>query len=242
MSEGLLIIGKDTEIRHTIQEHCGCSAGERMLWLKYRQRVFLRILRENSSTFAEKDRTEGSVFRLNCSEPFRNAVNAALSGKSLRQDMESGGQTYEIIANPAKDEHQITGAILIIMDVTEIERGERLRREFTSNVSHELKTPLTSIYGVSDMLQSGLVKDEDIKDFAGTIKKESSQIDIADRRYYQTVAAGRKHHPSGNGNCGFMGDHAAGSHAAFRQGRRKSGYCQVCRSSGKHTWGRVYRG
>lgn len=157
MSEGLLIIGKDTEI------------------LSYNPGA-LRMLRRGEDDIYQADFTEGSVFRLNRSEPLRNAVNAALSGKSMRQYMESGGQTYEIIANPVKEEHQITGAILIIMDVTERERGERLRREFTSNVSHELKTPLTSIYGVSDMLQSGLVKDEDIKDFAGTIKKESSRL------------------------------------------------------------------
>lgn len=157
MSEGLLIIDKDTEI------------------LSYNPEA-LRMLRRGEDDIYQADFTEGSVFRLNRSEPLRNAVNAALSGKSMRQYMESGGQTYEIIANPVKEEHQITGAILIIMDVTERERGERLRREFTSNVSHELKTPLTSIYGVSDMLQSGLVKDEDIKDFAGTIKKESSRL------------------------------------------------------------------
>ena len=157
MSEGLLIIDKDTEI------------------LSYNPEA-LRMLRRGGDDIYQADFTEGSVFRLNRSEPLRNAVNAALSGKSMRQYMESGGQTYEIIANPVKEEHQITGAILIIMDVTERERGERLRREFTSNVSHELKTPLTSIYGVSDMLQSGLVKDEDIKDFAGTIKKESSRL------------------------------------------------------------------
>lgn len=157
MSEGLLIIDKDTEI------------------LSYNPEA-LRMLRRGEDDIYQADFTEGSVFRLNRSEPLRNAVNAALSGKSKRQYMESGGQTYEIIANPVKEEHQITGAILIIMDVTERERGERLRREFTSNVSHELKTPLTSIYGVSDMLQSGLVKDEDIKDFAGTIKKESSRL------------------------------------------------------------------
>ena len=157
MSEGLLIIDKDTEI------------------LSYNPEA-LRMLRRGEDDIHQADIAEGSVFRLNRTEPLRNAVNAALSGKSTRQYMESGGQTYEIIANPVKEEHQITGAILIIMDVTERERGERLRREFTSNVSHELKTPLTSIYGVSDMLQSGLVKDEDIKDFAGTIKKESSRL------------------------------------------------------------------
>lgn len=70
----------------------------------------------------------------------------------------------------------MTGAILIILDITEKERGEKLRREFTSNVSHELKTPLTSIYGVSDMLSGDLVKPEDVKGFALTIKEESARL------------------------------------------------------------------
>ena len=121
-------------------------------------------------------RTEGSVLKLNRSEPFRKAVNKALSGKNATTYLDEGNSVYEIIANPASDKDEVTGAIIIIMDVTEKERGETLRREFTSNVSHELKTPLTSIYGVSDMLASGLVKPEDVAGFAGTIKEEASRL------------------------------------------------------------------
>lgn len=151
MSEGLIIIDKDAEI------------------LTY-NRSAAHMLRSSGG------RTEGSVLKLNRSEPFRKAVNKALSGKNATTYLDEGNSVYEIIANPASDKDEVTGAIIIIMDVTEKERGETLRREFTSNVSHELKTPLTSIYGVSDMLASGLVKPEDVAGFAGTIKEEASRL------------------------------------------------------------------
>ena len=151
MSEGLLIIGKDLEI------------------LTYNKSA-LRILN------AEDKKNVSKVFMLNRSEPFRSAVNDSLKGIHCRYQIVMGSDTYEILGNPVFNEGKVTGAILILMDVTEREIGEKLRREFTSNVSHELKTPLTSIYGVSDMLASGLVKAEDVNQFAVTIKEESARL------------------------------------------------------------------
>jgi len=65
---------------------------------------------------------------------------------------------------------------MIILDITEKEAREELRREFTSNVSHELKTPLTTIYGISDMLVGGIVKPEDIPGFAKNIRDEAGRM------------------------------------------------------------------
>ena len=152
MSEGLIIIDKDTEIltyNRSATEMLGGGDGRQI---------------------------EGSVLKLNRSEPFRKAVSEALEGNNSQVYLTEGDATYEIISNPVREEEEVTGAILIVMDVTEREKGEKLRREFTSNVSHELKTPLTSIYGVSDMLASGMVKDEDVAGFAGTIKEESARL------------------------------------------------------------------
>lgn len=152
MSEGLIIIDKDAEIltyNHSAVEMLGGEGGGQI---------------------------EGPVLKLNRSEPFRKAVAEALEGNNSQVYLTEGEATYEIISNPVREKDEVTGAILIVMDVTEREKGEKLRREFTSNVSHELKTPLTSIYGVSDMLASGLVKSEDISGFAGTIKEESSRL------------------------------------------------------------------
>lgn len=159
MSEGLVIIGKDREV------------------LTY-NRSALQILgaEKNARSSYIVDHSGENVLLLNRSEPFRRAVEEALQGTHSNQYMVIGGETYEILASPVMSKNKINGAVLIIMDVTEREVGERLRREFTSNVSHELKTPLTSIYGVSDMLASGLVKPEDVGRFAGTIKEESSRL------------------------------------------------------------------
>ena len=152
MSEGLIIMDKDGEIltyNRSAAEMLDAGAGRQI---------------------------EGSVLKLNRSEPFRKAVSEALEGNNSQVYLTEGESTYEIISNPVREEDQVTGAILIVMDVTEREKGEKLRREFTSNVSHELKTPLTSIYGVSDMLASGLVKSEDVAGFACTIKEESARL------------------------------------------------------------------
>ncbi len=152
MSEGLLILDQDMEI------------------LTHNQSA-LQILG------AEKKSWNGiHALHLNRSEAFRTSVEEALKGHHCHRQMMLGGETYEILANPVMSKGKITGAVLIIMNVTDREVGERLRREFTSNVSHELKTPLTSIYGVSDMLASGIVRPEDVGQFAGTIKEESSRL------------------------------------------------------------------
>ncbi|MBQ4650660.1 MAG: PAS domain-containing protein [Firmicutes bacterium] len=152
MSEGLLIIDRDMEV------------------LTY-NRSALEMLRGTGETDFS-----GSVLGLNRSEPFRKAVADALEGKGCQVLMESSGSTYEIISNPVREKGIVSGAVLIILDVTERAMGERMRREFTSNVSHELKTPLTSIYGVSDMIAGGMVKPEDVQGFAKTIREESSRL------------------------------------------------------------------
>ena len=73
-------------------------------------------------------------------------------------------------------EEECAGAVLVLLDVTEKEQGERMRREFTANVSHELKTPLTSISGMAEIMKDGLVRSEDVPGFAADIYKESQRL------------------------------------------------------------------
>ena len=68
------------------------------------------------------------------------------------------------------------GAIILFLDITEKAKSEKLWREFSANVSHELKTPLTSIYGNAEMLYSGMVKDNDKQTFYGQIKDETGRL------------------------------------------------------------------
>lgn len=117
-----------------------------------------------------------TAFELNRSEGFRTAIEKALSGEHNQQPLETKNRYYNIMANPVVEKADIVGAVVIIVDVTEKEQREKLRREFTSNVSHELKTPLTTIYGVSDMMAEGIVKPADVKSFGRNIKEESGRM------------------------------------------------------------------
>ena len=153
MSEGFLIIDNKTEIL----SHNSAA---------------LRLL-----NVTEEDAAKGrSVLAINRSESFRTAVEQALAGEHSEQPMAIGDRRYHIVANPVFHSGEVTGVVIIILDVTEKERREQLRREFTSNVSHELKTPLTTIYGISDMLCGGIVRQEDIGGFAETVRGESKRM------------------------------------------------------------------
>lgn len=138
------------------------------------------ILSNNSSALnllgAEQEKGRRSVLALNRSEDFQNAVERVLAGQHVLANMDLAGTSCQVTANPVYHENQVTGAVLLIQDVTERMRGEQMRREFTANVSHELKTPLTSISGFAEIIQDGYVKPEDTKKFAGRIFKEAQRL------------------------------------------------------------------
>lgn len=116
------------------------------------------------------------VYDLTENETFRRLVKNALEGIRGSATMTVSDTAVQMIANPVVRENRLTGAVLVLLDVTEREKRDALRREFTSNVSHELKTPLTSIYGIADMMESGMVKKKDISGFAKRIRDESSRM------------------------------------------------------------------
>lgn len=117
-----------------------------------------------------------SVLKLNGSEQFIYAVDGAINGHRSEVSVQTENKMCRIITNPVFSNNKVTGFIMVIIDVSETQLREKLRREFSSNVSHELKTPLTSIYGISDMIVSGIVKDEDINSFALSIKNEAGRL------------------------------------------------------------------
>lgn len=119
---------------------------------------------------------EGSVYNLNRAEAFIKCVDASLSGKHENVVLEQDGRFVRVLASPVYDTGHVIGALLILMDVTEREGREVLRREFTANVSHELKTPLTSISAAAEMILGGMVRDEDIKDFSEKIFYEAQRL------------------------------------------------------------------
>ena len=103
-------------------------------------------------------------------------VDKALAGHRAEADFSMLGGEYQAEANPVKTSGGVSGIVLLLLDVTEKRRAEIQRREFTANVSHELKTPLHAISGHAELMKSGLVRPEDMADFAGTIYTEAQRL------------------------------------------------------------------
>ena len=120
-----------------------------------------------------------NVLAVNRSQEFREAVENAWKGRHTQQRLQMGERIYQVIANAVsdpEDTEDLLGAVILVLDVTEREEQEKYRREFTANVSHELKTPLTSISGIAEIMKNGIVRQEDIPHFAGKIYDESQRL------------------------------------------------------------------
>ena len=105
--------------------------------------------------------------------------------EAIRQAMEQGhseirshreGKTYQFDMTRIDSQGDVVGTVILAFDITDRESGERLRREFTANVSHELKTPLQGIIGSAELIENGLVKPEDMPRFIGHIRSEAQRM------------------------------------------------------------------
>ncbi len=138
------------------------------------------LLSCNSSALRLLDAPEArvgeSVLHLNRTEGFRRVVDEALQGRHSEALLKREDKCYQLLANCVMREGQVVGAVIAILDVTEREGREALRREFTANVSHELKTPLTSISGFAELMKNGLVPVETVPEFAGDIYREAQRL------------------------------------------------------------------
>ena len=105
-----------------------------------------------------------------------DVVNKALAGSRAEGHFSMLGGEFQVEANPVKSGGGVSGAVILLLDVTEKRRAETQRREFTANVSHELKTPLHAISGHAELMKSGLVRPEDMAGFAGTIYTEAQRL------------------------------------------------------------------
>jgi len=118
----------------------------------------------------------GNILTLNRSEAFRDVVQNALKGKTKERVINLGERQCQIFANPVTEEEIIQGVILLLLDVTEKQEREALRREFTANVSHELKTPLTAISGYAEIMANGVAKPEDVPEFSRNVYGEAQRL------------------------------------------------------------------
>lgn len=101
---------------------------------------------------------------------------AALHGDGGNLTINRNNRHYRIYASPVMQQDKVRGVVLLVLDVTERFAAEESRREFTANVSHELKTPLTSISGFAEIIRDGIAQPQDVQHFAGMICKESTRL------------------------------------------------------------------
>lgn len=157
MSEGFLVIDQDASLL-TYN-----SAALKLLDIE-------SISRENDNN--------SSVLLFCRAKEFRDVISGALSGQRTESVMVRNECSYSLIANPVFEDGYDTaiGAVVVILDITEREKRETLRREFTANVSHELKTPLTSISGFAELMKEGDVPTENVIDFSRSIYDEAQRL------------------------------------------------------------------
>lgn len=122
------------------------------------------------------DETSLASLKIYRSTQVIDAVDEALKGNNSECQITQHSRQYSLIANPVFRDGEIIGAVIVLLDITEKAQREQLRREFTANVSHELKTPLTSIYGFAELMKDGDMKKEDMEDFAKSIYDETKHL------------------------------------------------------------------
>ena len=112
----------------------------------------------------------------------RELSEKALGGEHCEAHACLGGVSYRLYASPVTSGDKVTGAVLLMLDTTEKEQAEQLRREFSANVSHELKSPLHTISGCAELLANGIVKPEDVPHFLSQIRSEAKRMIAVARR------------------------------------------------------------
>ncbi len=116
------------------------------------------------------------ILLLNNSRQMQELLGRVRSGEHCEMPVERGGVSYTVYASPVVSGERVAGTVLLVLDMTEKEKAEKLRREFSANVSHELKTPLHTISGCAELLANGMVKPDDIPRFAAQIQSESKRM------------------------------------------------------------------
>ena len=149
MQEGLILIDSDGSI---------LSANNSAL------RVFGESIERKSIKHIYRDET------------FQDAVEKCLSGENAEMQIQRDGRIYTVLFSPVVSNANAGGAVILLYDATERHRAEKQRREFSANVSHELKTPLTTISALSEMIAKGMAKEEDIIGFADRITEQSGRL------------------------------------------------------------------
>ncbi|MCL2662529.1 MAG: ATP-binding protein [Oscillospiraceae bacterium] len=149
MNEGLILIDKDA--------------------------VLLSVNRSASDFISDKDMIGKKITHIIRDFGFPDVVRKCLAGENAEMVIERSGKTFNVYFSPVRD-YEISGGVILLHDISEKHETEKQRREFSANVSHELKTPLTTISATAEMIENGMAQEEDIKAFAGKITTQTKRL------------------------------------------------------------------
>ena len=138
-----------------------------------------KVLMMNRSAcriFGVKDAEGKPILEISREEEFIRTFSAAMLGRRSEALLRTGGRIYRLLVSPVYDSGHFSGLFALIPDITDNYLAEQNRREFTANVSHELKTPLTSIAGYAEIMSLGIAPREDWQSLAQSIHKESCRM------------------------------------------------------------------
>lgn len=125
---------------------------------------------------AAEDCIGKSFLTVDRSRDLNAAIHSAFEHSHSEIHSDKNGRTYQFDISRIDSDGSAFGAVILLFDITDRESAEKLRREFTANVSHELKTPLQGIIGSAELIESGMVKAADMPRFVGHIREEAQRL------------------------------------------------------------------
>lgn len=152
------------------------SMNEGMILLNPKGKIISINLAAQRLLDARDDCIGADMLSLSRNLDLQEILGGALRGEQGERIIGLHGESYQVDADPITSDHVVKGAVLFFFNVTEKEKAEQIRREFTANVSHELKTPLHSISGYAELLKNDMVKENDKIPFAGKIYDEAQRM------------------------------------------------------------------
>ena len=132
------------ELRHNQEEYLAITEYMKDGLIVTNQSVVLSINRSAQNLFdvTAEECINHNIVTVSRNEQLKEALDHALEGSSEERMLELNGRVYQLLANPVRVDNVVSGAVILVLDVTEKQKAEVMRREFSANVSHELKTPL----------------------------------------------------------------------------------------------------
>lgn len=116
------------------------------------------------------------ILSVNNSFELQELLLKSSKGEYCEKIIELDGEKYQLNASPIISGSKVSGTVLLLLNVTEKEKAEQQRREFTANVSHELKTPLHTILGCAELMENNMVSEKDVPEFAGKIHSQAQRM------------------------------------------------------------------